>query len=123
MMLCCRLPGPAACLYVSRHAAMLRVACLLLQLLDRDLEEAEEQHQAALRSHLMVLDSLLDLQVRGALSHWQPTCSCMFVVHCGAAVNPAVGPVASVPAGEARCGVRTADDRCALRGSCRASSY
>lgn len=36
----------------------------LLQLLDRDLEEAEEQHQAALRSHLMVLDSLLDLQVR-----------------------------------------------------------
>jgi hypothetical protein len=38
--------------------------CCLLQLLDRDLEEAEEQHQAALRSHLMVLDSLLDLQVR-----------------------------------------------------------
>uniref|UniRef100_A0A383W766 Dynein regulatory complex subunit 2 n=1 Tax=Tetradesmus obliquus TaxID=3088 RepID=A0A383W766_TETOB len=34
----------------------------LVQLLDRDLEEAEEQHQAALRSHLMVLDSLLDLQ-------------------------------------------------------------
>jgi hypothetical protein len=38
--------------------------CCLLQLLDRDLEEAEGQHQAALRSHLMVLDSLLDLQVR-----------------------------------------------------------
>ncbi|KAF6253998.1 flagellar associated protein [Scenedesmus sp. NREL 46B-D3] len=34
----------------------------LVQLLDRDLEEAEEQHQAALRSHLMTLDSLLDLQ-------------------------------------------------------------
>lgn len=33
-----------------------------VQLLDRDLEEAEEQHQLALRSHLLVLDSLLDLQ-------------------------------------------------------------
>jgi hypothetical protein len=41
--------------------------CALLQLLDRDLEEAEEQHQAALRSHLMVLDSLLDLQVRRSM--------------------------------------------------------
>lgn len=36
----------------------------LLQLLDRDLEVAEEQHQTALAAHLMVLDSLLDLQVR-----------------------------------------------------------
>eukprot|EP00879_Flechtneria_rotunda_P018279 GHRR01019176.1.p1 GENE.GHRR01019176.1~~GHRR01019176.1.p1 ORF type:complete len:185 (+),score=71.19 GHRR01019176.1:691-1245(+) len=34
----------------------------LVQLLDRDLEEAEEQHQAALRAHLLVVDSLLDLQ-------------------------------------------------------------
>lgn len=38
----------------------------LLQLLDRDLEVAEEQHQTALGTHLMVLDSLLDLQVRAA---------------------------------------------------------
>ena len=37
---------------------------LLLQLLDRDLEVAEEQHQTALGAHLMVLDSLLDLQVQ-----------------------------------------------------------
>lgn len=36
---------------------------MLLQLLDRDLEVAEEQHQTALGAHLMVLDSLLDLQV------------------------------------------------------------
>jgi hypothetical protein len=36
---------------------------VLLQLLDRDLEVAEEQHQTALGAHLMVLDSLLDLQV------------------------------------------------------------
>lgn len=35
----------------------------LHQLLDRDLEVAEEQHQTALGAHLMVLDSLLDLQV------------------------------------------------------------
>eukprot|EP00775_Hariotina_reticulata_P008068 gene8068-8263_t len=33
-----------------------------LQLLDHDLEEAEEQHQAALRAHLIVIDRLLDLQ-------------------------------------------------------------
>lgn len=36
----------------------------LLQLLDRDLEVAEDQQQTALAAHLMVLDSLLDLQVR-----------------------------------------------------------
>jgi hypothetical protein len=41
----------------------------LLQLLDRDLEVAEEQHQTALGAHLMVLDSLLDLQVRAAGLH------------------------------------------------------
>ncbi len=31
-------------------------------MLDRDLEEAEEQYQAAIRSHLAVVDSLLTLQ-------------------------------------------------------------
>lgn len=34
----------------------------LLQMLDRDLEEAEEQYQLATRSHLVVVDALLDLQ-------------------------------------------------------------
>lgn len=33
------------------------------QMLDRDLEEAEEQYGMAVRAHMMVLDSLLDLQV------------------------------------------------------------
>ena len=32
------------------------------QLLDRDLEEAEEQHSLAARSHLMVVERLLELQ-------------------------------------------------------------
>jgi hypothetical protein len=31
-------------------------------MLDRDLEEAEEQYQLAVRSHLVVVDNLLDLQ-------------------------------------------------------------
>ena len=34
----------------------------IIQMLDRDLEEAEEQYQMAHRAHLMVMDSLLDLQ-------------------------------------------------------------
>lgn len=33
-----------------------------LQMLERDLEEAEEQYQLAVRQHLSVVDSLLDLQ-------------------------------------------------------------
>ena len=32
------------------------------QMLDRDLEEAEEQYGLAVRSHMMVVDNLLDLQ-------------------------------------------------------------
>jgi hypothetical protein len=48
---------------------------LLHQLLDRDLEVAEEQHQTALGAHLMVLDSLLDLQVGATM-----TVSCPGVV-------------------------------------------
>jgi hypothetical protein len=34
----------------------------LLQMLDRDLEEAEEQYQLAVRAHMVVVDQLLDLQ-------------------------------------------------------------
>ena len=32
-------------------------------MLDRDLEEAEEQYSLAVRSHMLVVDNLLDLQV------------------------------------------------------------
>merc|ERR1711990_1155024 len=35
----------------------------IIQMLDRDLEEAEEQHQMALRSHLQNVDALVKLQV------------------------------------------------------------
>merc|ERR1719262_575674 len=34
----------------------------ILQMLDRDLDEAEEQHQVAVRSHLLNLDRLLEIQ-------------------------------------------------------------
>ena len=34
----------------------------VLQQLDRDLEDSEEQYQAAVRGHLLCVDSLLDLQ-------------------------------------------------------------
>jgi len=34
----------------------------IIQMLDRDLEEADEQHQMALRSHLMNVDALITLQ-------------------------------------------------------------
>jgi hypothetical protein len=53
---------PAVVLSLSVCACCLPVAAAA-QLLDRDLEVAEEQHQTALGAHLMVLDSLLDLQV------------------------------------------------------------
>lgn len=36
----------------------------IIQMLDRDLEDAEEQHQMALRSHLTIVDSLLALQYK-----------------------------------------------------------
>ena len=41
---------------------MLRSLLLLLQMLDQDLEDAEEQYGTALRGHLQIIDSLLDLQ-------------------------------------------------------------
>merc|ERR550514_1975761 len=34
----------------------------ILQMLDRDLDEAEEQHQVAIRSHLLNVDRLLEIQ-------------------------------------------------------------
>jgi hypothetical protein len=34
----------------------------IIQMLDRDLEDSEEQYQMALRSHLLVVDALIDLQ-------------------------------------------------------------
>merc|ERR1711959_455354 len=34
----------------------------ILQMLDRDLDEAEEQHQVAVRSHLLNVDKLLEIQ-------------------------------------------------------------
>ncbi|GIL71703.1 hypothetical protein Vretimale_863 [Volvox reticuliferus] len=34
----------------------------IMQMLDRDLEEAEEQYSLAVRSHMLVVDNLLDLQ-------------------------------------------------------------
>lgn len=37
----------------------------LIQMLDRDVEEAEDQYQIALRQHLRGVDRLVDLQVRG----------------------------------------------------------
>jgi hypothetical protein len=40
----------------------------IIQMLDRDLEEAEEQYQTALRSHLSNLDRLIDLQDSRLLS-------------------------------------------------------
>ena len=36
----------------------------IIQMLDRDLEDAEEQHQMALRSHLNIVDSLIMLQYK-----------------------------------------------------------
>merc|ERR1719399_1989852 len=34
----------------------------ILQMLDRDIDEAEEQHQVAIRTHLQNIDSLLEIQ-------------------------------------------------------------
>jgi hypothetical protein len=34
----------------------------IVQMLDRDLEEAEEQYGLAVRGHMMIMDNLLDLQ-------------------------------------------------------------
>jgi hypothetical protein len=57
------MPDAKSPLTAAAVAAALPTGMSPLQLLDHDLEEAEEQHQAALRAHLIVIDSLLDLQV------------------------------------------------------------
>lgn len=61
--------GPAShtpishpCLTLSPLVVTLTVVTLFTQMLDRDLEEAEEQYGLAVRAHMMVMDSLLDLQ-------------------------------------------------------------
>jgi len=46
----------------------------IIQMLDRDLEEADEQHQMALRSHVMNVDALLELQrqrLKAMQSHFE----------------------------------------------------
>merc|ERR1712196_51083 len=40
----------------------------IIQMLDRDLEEADEQHQMALRSHLQNVDDLVKLQTSRLLA-------------------------------------------------------
>ncbi len=49
----------ALCVYTTFWCVCLYVCA---QMLDRDLEEAEEQYGMAVRAHMVVLDSLLDLQ-------------------------------------------------------------
>ena len=62
---------------VPRPACMRFVGSQLVsgeQMLDRDVEEAEEQYQMALRAHLQNIDTLIDLQVRA--------CACVCVCVC-----------------------------------------
>ena len=48
---------------VSRfHLDCLKLDCAFAQALDRDLEDAEEQHGTAVRGHLQLIDSLQDMQ-------------------------------------------------------------
>ena len=44
------------------HTALTRITHITLKTLDRDLDEAEEQRQAAARAHLASVDALLGLQ-------------------------------------------------------------
>ena len=53
----------------------------IIQMLDRDLEEAEEQYQMTLRRHLRHVDELVDLQVSAcARAH---VCVCVRARACG----------------------------------------
>lgn len=61
MLPCCCLPESAAVVAVPSLLSPSRSHPL--QMLDRDLEEAEEQYSLAVRSHMLVVDNLLDLQV------------------------------------------------------------
>jgi hypothetical protein len=49
-------------IYQQNHDREVDAKDAILQMLDRDLDEAEEQYQMALRNHLIHVDELIDLQ-------------------------------------------------------------
>lgn len=49
-------------IYQQNHDREVDAKDAILQMLDRDLDEAEEQFQMALRNHLIHVDELIDLQ-------------------------------------------------------------
>jgi hypothetical protein len=49
-------------IYMQNHDREVDAKDAILQMLDRDLDEAEEQYQMALRNHLIHVDELIDLQ-------------------------------------------------------------
>ena len=49
-------------IYQQNHDREVDAKDAILQMLDRDLDEAEEQYQMALRNHLMHMDDLIALQ-------------------------------------------------------------
>ena len=51
-------------IYQQNHDREVDAKDAILQMLDRDLDEAEEQYQMALRNHLMHMDDLIALQQR-----------------------------------------------------------
>merc|ERR1712060_193466 len=48
-------------IYQQNHDREVDAKDAILQMLDRDLDEAEEQYQMALRNHLIHIDDLIDL--------------------------------------------------------------
>jgi len=49
-------------IYQQNHDREVDAKDAILQMFDRDLDEAEEQYQMALRNHLVHVDELIDLQ-------------------------------------------------------------
>ena len=49
-------------IYQQNHDREVDAKDAIMQMLDRDLDEAEEQYQMALRNHLIHVDELIDLQ-------------------------------------------------------------
>ena len=49
-------------IYQQNHDREVDAKDAILQMLDRDLDEAEEQYQMALRNHLIHVDELIELQ-------------------------------------------------------------
>lgn len=49
-------------IYQQNHDREVDAKDAILQMLDRDLDEAEEQYQMALRNHLIHVNELIDLQ-------------------------------------------------------------